>query len=155
MGVEINGHRWKQHDAKSVFLPYDKMEKNKYIKIFDVRVWLGNDRLVASCDCGINQAVMKMSEPHELNSQETAVIKALGRLTQGGATNAYAIAHATLTLEAFETMAKRKKLITQGKLKPLPEKSQRAADQIYVDTAKKLYDGFDKYVLPLEKPDAK
>jgi hypothetical protein len=68
----------------------------------------------------------------------------LDRCTEGG----YEAAHADLARASIITALYRKALLAEGKIKPLPsEKSQQAADQLYVDTARKLFEGLDARLL--------
>jgi len=46
--------------------------------------------------------------------------------------------HASLAREAAAAAAERRRLVAEGKLKPLPEPAQAAADRLYTDTAQRL-----------------
>ncbi len=49
--------------------------------------------------------------------------------------------HASLAREAAAAAAERRRLMAEGKLKPLPEPAQTAADKLYADTAQRLAAG--------------
>ncbi|HOZ46453.1 MAG TPA: hypothetical protein PLO37_10765 [Candidatus Hydrogenedentes bacterium] len=71
-----------------------------------------------------------------------AKIRALyERLVDAGLESTYVAQHARLTLECVLTVQDRMRLLREGKLESLPELSQGAADQMYLDTAAKLRDG--------------
>ena len=56
----------------------------------------------------------------------------------------YEAAHAKLVVDCFGTIKNRRKLLSQGELKLLPEASQAAADKSYIDAAQKLSAGLEK-----------
>ena len=56
----------------------------------------------------------------------------------------YEAAHAKLALDFIAVVGKRCALLAEGKLQRLPEPSQTAADQSYLDTAIKLCEGLEK-----------
>lgn len=62
-------------------------------------------------------------------------------LSGQGFGDTYAGRHARLIMEQLQTIRKRRELQTAGKLAPLPEPSQAAADKLYVDTLCKLQQG--------------
>jgi hypothetical protein len=56
----------------------------------------------------------------------------------------YESAHAILFLESVAVIIKRTELKAKGHLMLLPEPSQTVADRSYIDTALRLYEGFEK-----------
>ena len=73
------------------------------------------------------------------------------RLVAAGFGESYEAAHAQLILEAVRVAHERQVLLTAGKLPPLPEVSQAAADKSYLDTASKLFDGLEALMKSYEK----
>ena len=66
-------------------------------------------------------------------------------LTDRGLAETYEAAHARLALESLATAHARLSLLAQGKLKPLASPgSEAAADQLYLDTARKLAEGLSQ-----------
>lgn len=64
----------------------------------------------------------------------------------------YEAAHARLAIQCLATAHTRLHLLSQGQLKPLPSAaSQFAADQLYLDTARKLADGLAALLATYEK----
>jgi len=66
------------------------------------------------------------------------------RLADAGLSLCYEAAHARLVVDALATIHERKRLLAQSRRQPLPEPSQKAADQSYVDTANRLAEGLQK-----------
>ena len=66
------------------------------------------------------------------------------RLAQAGLADSYEAAHARLAIESVAVLQTRQALLSQGKLKRLPEPSQSAADKSYIETAVRLCDGLVK-----------
>ena len=67
-------------------------------------------------------------------------------LVSDGLSDCYAAAHAILCLESIAVIIERKKLKEQGKLTLLPPFSQTAADQSYIDTAERLFEGLKNWM---------
>ena len=72
------------------------------------------------------------------------------RLLEAGLADGYEAAHAKLAAEYFATCYLRLRLLADGKLKPLPERSQYAADRSYFDTTAKLCTGLEKLLQSYE-----
>ena len=49
-----------------------------------------------------------------------------------------------MAVESFAVCDRRRKLLAEGTLKPLPEPSETAADQCYVQTTARLCEGLEK-----------
>jgi hypothetical protein len=58
----------------------------------------------------------------------------------------YEASHAQLAIQCFDLIEARKQLRQQGKLETLEEPSQAAADQSYVDTANRVFEGLKETV---------
>ncbi|MBI4662569.1 MAG: hypothetical protein HY735_27460 [Verrucomicrobia bacterium] len=86
--------------------------------------------------------------------QRAAKLRAfLDRMKAAGLGAGYEAAHAQLALDAIATIPVRRRLLAEGKLKPLPELSQAAADKSYVDAATKLRDGLENIFRAYEDSD--
>ena len=75
----------------------------------------------------------------------------LARLVAAGFGESYEAAHAQLILEAVLAVHERQGLLMAGKLSPLPEVSQAAADKSYMETATKLCDVLEALMKSYEK----
>ena len=77
-------------------------------------------------------------------------------MTAAGLGETYEAAHARLVLEAVGACRERRSLLAAGAIPALPEKSERAADQAYVDTAVRLDRGLDAVLKSYrDSPDAR
>lgn len=139
--VTLDGQPYKNFDAESVMLPYGAIEETAFI-----HVQLGQS--VAAP--GEQRAEMSNPWPiisvddHELApiAGQLAVLKALNdRLLKERVPADYEIAHLRLAAECVTAIQQRRAMKAAGRLAPLPEKSQAAADKLYIDTAAKLCDG--------------
>lgn len=68
------------------------------------------------------------------------------RLSKNGLDGTYEASHASLILESVRAIRERTSLKAEGKLVSLPEASQIAADQLYMDTLAKLCDGLTAHL---------
>jgi len=73
------------------------------------------------------------------------------RLAAAGLGNSYEAAHARLAVEYFDTFHRRMQLEADGTLKPLPPRSQLAADRSYLATTARLCDGLERTLKSYEK----
>lgn len=135
--VEINGRRWKQHDGKSISLPYQKVPTRAEIKIL-----LGQKRTMEKKARQVTRPTGGTVLPDQFRKDAEALEKFLEQMKKAGLSDAYEAAHAQLALDAMRTISTRQQLANQGALKTLPTKSQEAADQSYIDTVQKLLGGF-------------
>ncbi len=151
--VWVNGQPWESFDAKSIFLPYDQTPD-----IAQIQLCLGDaslSRFSPRDSLGVQVPVEKSGLPEPVMTPSGEVPEGLialeGRgkklrrlydeLVQVGLDQSYEATHARLALDCIATLHDRRKLIAEGKIQPLPEPSQSAADQSYVDTCIKLCDG--------------
>ncbi len=134
--VEINGRRWKQHDANSIFLPYDKTPRRAEIKIFFSKAASDVRKLR---ERKVEDEVDEI--PPEFREEAEALNQFIKKMKGAGFEKNYEMAHAELALESVKTISARQKLLLTGRLKPLPASSQKAADESYVETARKQLAG--------------
>jgi hypothetical protein len=134
--VAINGEIYKNHDDGSVFLPADSTPQTAHIQIA-----FGEAEL---------PELARDEKPCWKPARETAAPKELvtfhGRLLEAELGGSYEASHAKLAIQYFDLVDERKKMQQEGKLKTLEEPSQAAADQSYVDTASKIFEGLKETV---------
>ena len=150
--VLLNGKRWKRHDEKSIFLPYEKIPQESRIEIFFARSQpekLPRLKLPAKSKTVLSQN--SRPEFSELVKRAETLRGFSARLNAAGLNKTYESSHARLALAAISAVYERAEFQAQGKLKPLPERSQLAADQSYVDTAVHLFDGLQTLVASYEQ----
>jgi hypothetical protein len=151
--VRVNGQRWRQHDAKSIVLPYAKTPNAARVQIF-----LGGAEASQRNEPEFEPAVTELSaglnlpsRHSELASRATELRDFHSRLAAAKLEHSYEAAHARLALRCLEVIDERRQLQAAGKLKPLPPSSQAAADKSYHDTATKLRDGLEQVLSGYEK----
>lgn len=144
--VEINGHRWKQHDENSIFLPYEKTPSRAEIKIFFGKNNSADKKLKQK-----NRVESNSDVPDQFREMAMTLQKFQKQMNAAGFANSYEAAHAQLALDAMRTISARQKLASKGLLKTLLPKSQEAADQSYLETAQKLFDGLQNAVRKFEQ----
>jgi hypothetical protein len=137
--VRVNGRKWKQFDAASVFLPYDKTPETAQIQIM-----LGNATPPARRATKKTTPRPPVALANEPLAQRTEHLREFQRrLTAAGLGGTYEAAHTALALDFIETTRLRQSQLQSGKIKSLPGPAQAAADQLYADTALKLGNGLE------------
>ncbi len=176
--VTVNGARWRQFDKQSVFLPYQKVPTNAAIEIarggaklqgFQAPVseaprlqippadtaWLR----FRTKDGSTNETAIK-AESSGAPAPAVASLLAGGErllrfqqlLAKNGLSDSTESAHTRLALECLTVTHQRLTMLDQGQLKPLTNSaSQSAADQLYLDTARKLAEGLEQALVAAEK----
>jgi len=151
--VWLNGEPWKQFDTKSVFLPYDGTPETMHIQIC-----LGGAE--PSAQPPAKEMERRAAKPLDaavspelaaLETRATKLSKFRNQLVEAGLGDSYEAAHAKLAADYLDTVCARRQLLAAGKLQPLPELSQTAADKSYIDTATRLYDGLETVLKSYEK----
>ena len=151
--VLVNGKNWSDFDAKSIRLKPDPTPGEMVVSI-----GLGDEN--ASADLKIPSQpkmvtygasyrdVSNLLPGYKSKSGIIPTLEMLqklnsfvGQLTKEGFNESYEMAHIRLILESVQAIQKRIALKKEGKLIFLPEASQNAADQLYLDTLTKLYSG--------------
>jgi hypothetical protein len=143
-GVYVNGKKWKHFKGDRVVLPYKDTPDAAHIVVL-----LGGARKPAQQAAILEQTPAPSSWPedpklHGLDKMAVKLREFQHRLSDAGLTNSYFAAHAQLAIAFIETTHLRFKRVAEGSIARLPEASQKAADQSYIDTATKLYQGLDK-----------
>jgi len=144
--VRVNGRKWKQFDAASVFLPYDKTPDAAQIQIM-----LGGAKPPATRAAQKPTPRLALTVPNEPLSASSAALDQRAaplrefqrRLTAAGLGETAEAAHAQLALDFIATTRLRQSRLQSGQIKPLPGPAQAAADQLYAGTALKLCNGLD------------
>lgn len=65
-------------------------------------------------------------------------------MQKAGRAESYEAAHARLAVRSLAVTQERARMLATGKLVPLPDRSQVAADQLYLDTVARLCNGLEK-----------
>ena len=152
--VLINGVRWRSFKRNSVFLPYDKTPERTRVEIFLGGAQKSESHLqepffptpgvIPAKEEKISAALRALDERAER-------LKALYEdLAAAGLGESYEASHARLALEAVRMIHERQRLLASGKLILLPEPSQSAADQSFLDTAQRLGEGLEKVLKSYE-----
>ncbi|MDP4284061.1 MAG: hypothetical protein Q8891_06530 [Bacteroidota bacterium] len=156
--VTVNGKPTKDFTKKSIFLPLDAK-----VGIIHVSIGLGgsptkesvinedqqdNLKPVISMDNDYWNIDMLRDVAHATSKTTVAVlnnIKKMSRfyskLVENNLQETYEAKHAALILEVVKTIFERRKLKKQKKIELLPEKSQVAADNLYISTVNNLTSG--------------
>jgi len=143
--VMVNGRSWSEFSGEKVTLPFEKTPE-----VAQVCIFMGKNATAVN-----EEPVLRSNDvfeglgdlPDDLKSLAEPVKKVqafIERLSKQGLSESYPAAHAVLVLRSVRAILERRKLKSQKKLTILPEPSQTAADQSYVDTAMKLYAGLEK-----------
>jgi hypothetical protein len=151
--VTINGKEWKSFDAATVTLPYSELPDAAY-----VQACLGDGKPfepqhIAADQSSAPDAGDKLYDLTDLASEPTtdpAKLARAGRLyndtCHNGLQDSYEARHAALALDAMRAAHVRARMKKDGKLAPLPDATQAAADKSYVETVIRLTDGLLKNV---------
>ncbi|MFH1742039.1 MAG: hypothetical protein ABIH23_23805 [bacterium] len=141
--VQVNGNPWEKFDENSVFLPYEKTPDIAHIQIA-----FGGEKKFPSLSKESprlqSKAASEIDMPEELVALDVQCerLQTLSKeLAKADLTNTYEAAHCKLAVNAIAAIHQRRQLQQEGKIDPLPDDSQAAADQSYLDTATKICDG--------------
>jgi hypothetical protein len=158
--VRVNGRKWKQFDRVTVFLPYSKTPDLARVQIVlgDAKPIGGqaSSRARASSATQENQGSRGRS-PSQVGDAASPAVPDLAalekravrlrdferRLAAAGLEASYEARHAHLAADCVAAAGRRQQLIKDGKIKPLAEASEAAADRCYVETATKLCNGLE------------
>jgi hypothetical protein len=129
--VTINGKPWKNFDANSVMLPYESIPVRS-----DIHISMG-DNVGDFPKTKVKKSNLSHSNLSANGQKLRKMYRALKKNKLG---KSYEATHCRLGIKCFNVITERSKL----NLAPLPEESQKAADQSYHDTAQRVYSGFVK-----------
>jgi len=143
-GVLVNGRRSKRFDARTVFLPYADTPDSARVLIL-----LGGAKRPVKHnwpDPAVEEPGGADPRMKDLDGNAARLREFQRRLTQAGLDHTYVAAHAQLALRCIEAAHVRFQRLAEVNIAVLPGPSQKAADQSYVDTARKLCDGLEKVI---------
>jgi hypothetical protein len=140
--VEINGQVWTDFDGEKITLPYDQLQAENQVVI---TLGYPKSQSTSKPTSPPLAASRTTTRPTTQFADQSAKLKTfLDRLNKLGESHGYEAAHARLALRSIEVIAERKALQQSKQITPLPDATaQKAAEQLYLDTAKKLYDGLE------------
>jgi hypothetical protein len=154
--VRVNGKLWRTFEGNSVSLPYAATPN-----VAQVVIALGGSdgKLRRPAKTARREIVPAPRQGSGVLSPAFVTLDARAekvrafqaRLEAAGFGGSYEAAHAQLILEAVRAAHEHESLLSAGKLPPLPEASQAAADKSYVESATKLCDGLDALMKSYEK----
>ncbi|MHC4445947.1 MAG: hypothetical protein ACYTA5_25410 [Planctomycetota bacterium] len=136
--VLVNSQTLKSVTDKSIFLAYDQLPD-----IANVEIVLGNAKPRRPANAKTDKTIKAVPSTGEV---PTKLRSLHADLIEAGLGDGYEAAHIRLAADYVATIQDRRKLLAEGKIIPLPEPSQSAADKMYIDTADKLYNGIAKIV---------
>ncbi|MBI4552343.1 MAG: hypothetical protein HY710_08775 [Candidatus Latescibacteria bacterium] len=141
--VQVNGKPWPSFDPHSVFLPYDETPNVAHIRLMLGGTTSGQPVPATRTPSSPSPTGATSPALTSLDVLGSRLRKFYARLIDEGLGDRYPAAHARLALNCLATLHDRQRLLAQGTIQSLPEASQRAADQSYVDTVNKFYEGLD------------
>ena len=163
--VKVNGHKWKQFDSATVFLPYGKTPE-----VARVEIVLGDGRPAGRASSqtrassGIAEhlglqgrsSVRAGSAPagaglEALEKRAARLLEFERRLAARGLGSTCAAAHARLAADSVAAAGLRRRLVEDGSIKPLAAASEAAANRVYVESATKLCNGLEAVLKGYEK----
>lgn len=137
-GVWVDGKRWRRHSKTEVRLPYEGVPD-------DVRivVALGGARPDPAYLARRPDPAPPLDGPaaSQLKATVEALRAQLERLDAGDPATASRLAHVRLALDCAAAAGLRERLKAEGRLRPLPPESDKAADALYRDTVTRLAEG--------------
>ena len=157
--VSINGKPWRAFGPMSVSLPYAETPD-----LAVIRIGLGGARPApftprrppAEPDTSLRLSGLASSPKsfpdvsgNDLPTLDARVDRLRGfgrRLEAAGLAGSYEAAHARLAVDFRTAVCRRFVLLARGKLARLSDRSQQAADRLYLDTLARLCEGLEKTV---------
>jgi hypothetical protein len=138
--VQVNGKAWEKFSPKEVTLPYDQMPAEAKVVIA-----LGGAAIVDAPPMPVARK-SSAGAPAEFAAQTGKLQAFLKVLGTAGLGQGYEAAHARLALRSYEVIGERKQMMAGGKIDDVPPASRAAAEQSFVDAAKKLYEGLEQHI---------
>ena len=147
--VKLNGRDWKFFDNASINLPYEQTPVIAHIQIAMGGAYPAAVEPMATAE---STASLPTADDEfwkgTMLARLRALVEKLGKfhseLIHASLGETYEAAHAKLAVDYISAIKTRQQLLSEGKLKLLPEASQVAADESYIDTAQKLCTGLEK-----------
>ena len=156
--VRVNGRKWKQFDGATVFLPYTKTPE-----LANVQIVLGNGKPAVKEAARAKSPELSASAEKAPPAADLAALEKRAdrlrdferHLAAAGLGESYVAAHARLAAESVAAASRRRHLIAEGSIKPLPAPREAAADSTYMTAASKLCDGLETALKGYEKADSR
>ncbi len=139
-GVWVNDEPWERFDTKEVTLPYEATPDMARVTIA-MGFAKPPPHIPAKAQAADETTLEGLSG--DLLRRFAKLQRFLDATKEAKLDHTYEAAHAHLARDAIITIAQRNLSKKQRKLELLPDASQAAADKSYIDTANKLFDGFD------------
>jgi hypothetical protein len=140
--VLINGKVWEKHSEQTVSLPYEELPQRA-----EIWVLLGGATRPGPGPLALPSLRPRTEEPGavipELAQRYARLRELKAQLSKAGLASSYEAAHVRLALDAIGVAQRRRWLLERHELQPLPEPAQKAADQLYLQTAVRLCDGLE------------
>jgi hypothetical protein len=137
--VDVNGNVWTDFNASEINLPFEQIADEARVTIT-----LGYDAPNPDHFNGPDlREPLKLASEHPMKQRVSRLASFEKRLLDAGFGDSYEDAHARLARECVEAQVQRDALRAEGKLFPLPQASQVAADQSYVDAANRVFTGLE------------
>jgi len=152
--VRVNGRKWKQFDRAKVFLPYKKTPEAARVEIMlggAKPVGKNPPRVASRQAAGETKEATGAADLAALEQRAARLREFEKGLASAGLASSYEAAHARVAVECVAAVSQRRQLIAEGKVKPLPDGREAAAERAYVDTATKLCDGLEKVLKGYEE----
>jgi hypothetical protein len=136
-----NGRPWKGHTERTVSFTCDSLPQSAEIWVLRGAAQRGPGPLE------VPSIRPRPTEPGavipELEAHYERVRHLGEQLSQAGLASSYEAAHVRLALDSIGVAQRRRWLIEQHRLQPLPEPAQSAADKLYLQTAIRICDGLE------------
>jgi len=144
--VTVNGRRWKDCDAEAVFLPYERTPAVARVVILRGTAPAPRAERPRPAP-GVPVPIARRSPDAAIAALEQQAVRLRDferRLQAAGLGESYEAAHARLAVACVDTLKARRALQQLGRISRLPPVSQKAAEQAFVDTARKLCTGLEQ-----------
>ncbi len=161
--VRVNGRKWKQFDAATVFLPYSKTPESAKVQIVLGEATPGGQASGRAQTAPASLANQDVRGPSPSSATDLGALDKRAarlreferRLAAAGLGASYEAAHARLVVECMAAVGLRRERIQQGAIKPLPDTREAAADRSYMQTARKLCDGLEMVLQGYEQAESR
>ena len=144
--VRVNGEKHKDFDARSVSLIFEKTPDEAHIQIA-----FGGAELDEMLESGSGvlkgQGLSLLTESEQADDpfKDNEIFQHIQAFYNKSVTEEfnkrYEVRHAALVLQAADALRKRRRMLAEGVLQPLPEPALAAADTVYINTVFKLGKG--------------
>jgi hypothetical protein len=136
--VTINSKPWDQHDAKSIRLPFDQTPDEARIVIA-----MGNADAKQMAGARFDESRASIAPPttQGIPAKVDRLTRFISAMTQAKLQGRPEVAHSREAIDLLNAGQERVRLIKAGKIQPLPEASEKAAEESYTRGFGKMFDG--------------